>query len=342
MDELTRDRLGAQLLGGEPAASAEQVAARLLAIQSQDLRGARLAVRARSAGLTATDVDRALSEERSLLVSWLNRGTLHMVRAEDYPWLHALTAPRTVSANTRRLAEEGVAPSDSDRGVEAIAAALGADGPQTRAQLRDRLNAVGVRTDGQALVHLLMLASFQGRIIRGPVLGAEQAFALVADWLPAAADVDRSRALAELARRYLAGHGPAADRDLARWAGVTLGDARAGLGAIADELEQRPDGLLELCRRSPAPPSPPGPRLLGPFDPLLHGWESREPIVGRHRGIVTSNGVFRPFALVDGRAVAIWKLPRGRVELEPLEPIPAPVRAALESDAAEVERFLAG
>src|SRR5690606_25960616 len=38
--------------------------------------GARLAVRARMAGLTAVDVDRALSDERSLAVMSLNRGTL--------------------------------------------------------------------------------------------------------------------------------------------------------------------------------------------------------------------------------------------------------------------------
>ena len=36
-------------------------------------------------GSTAADVDRALSEERSLLITWLNRGTLHLVRSEDYP-----------------------------------------------------------------------------------------------------------------------------------------------------------------------------------------------------------------------------------------------------------------
>ena len=38
--------------------------------------GARLAVRTRTAGLTAVDVDRALSDERSLAVTWLNRWTL--------------------------------------------------------------------------------------------------------------------------------------------------------------------------------------------------------------------------------------------------------------------------
>src|SRR5436189_159120 len=78
------------------------VAERLLAIQGQDPRGARLAVRARTAGLSAADVDRALTEERSLLITWVNRGTLHLIRSEDYPWLHALTTPPLFTSNARR------------------------------------------------------------------------------------------------------------------------------------------------------------------------------------------------------------------------------------------------
>ena len=101
-----------------------------------------------------------------------------------------------------------------------------------------------------------MLASLRGLIVRGPMRGREQAYVLARDWLGAPRPVDRDRALAELARRYLAGHGPASDRDLARWAGITLGDARAGLAAIARELEELPDGLVALARRPAAAPLP--------------------------------------------------------------------------------------
>ena len=80
---VTAERCAAQLLCGDRAGSPEEVARRLLAIQAQDPRGARLAIRARSAGLSASDVDAALTG-RSLIVTWLNRGTLHMVRTEDY------------------------------------------------------------------------------------------------------------------------------------------------------------------------------------------------------------------------------------------------------------------
>ena len=308
-------------------------------MQGQDPRGARLAVRARTEGLAAADVDRALGEERSLLITWLNRGTLHLVRSEDYPWLQALATPPLQAGNARRLGQEGVTPNEAERGVKTIERALAADGPLTRVQLRERLDSAGVPTDGQALVHLLMLACLRGIAVRGPTVGRQHAYALVRDWLGPLKEVDRESALTELARRYLAGHGPAGERDLARWAGLPLRDVRKGLTGLASELEERGEGLLSLARRPPAAELPP-PRLLGPYDPVLLGWTSREDILGEHTGLVTVNGLFRPFAMVEGRAVATWRLAGGRVDIEPLGPIPKAARAALDADAVDVERFM--
>jgi hypothetical protein len=338
------ERLTAQGLAGPPAADPLAVAERLLAVQAQDLRGARLALRARSRGLAAVDVDRALGEQRSLVVTWLNRGTLHLVRSEDLAWLHALTTPPGRAPNARRLAQEGVDASAAERGVAVVERALVAEGPLGREALRARLDAAGVRTQGQALVHVLVLAALRGLVVRGPIVDGEQAYVLARDWLGelspgTAVLVDRARALAELARRFLAAHGPAAERDLARWAGLPLRDVRAGLRGIAPALADRPDGLLALAAAPVAAELPP-PRLLGAFDPLLHGWVDRRWVLGDRTDVVTLNGVFRPIALVGGRAVATWGLPRGKVELAPFAPLDAATERALDADAGDVLRFL--
>jgi DNA glycosylase AlkZ-like len=334
-------RLTAQLLSGPPARDPVAVAERLLAVQGQDPRGARLAVRARSQGLTAADVDRALTEERSLLITWLNRGTLHLVRSEDYPWLHALTAPTQITGNLRRLAQEGVTPDDAERGVRAMERALADEGPLTRHELHDRIAAAGVPTGRQALVHVLMRASLLGLAVRGPMVGNQHAYVLVRDWLGEPKPVDRDDALADLARRYLAGHGPASDRDLARWVGLPLRDARAGLNAIASELREYEDGLVDLTGRPP-PAELPRPRLLGSYEPVLLGWTSREDVLGPYQQLVTVNGLFRPFALVRGRAAASWSMPRGEVMIEPFGRLGKADAAALDQDAEDVVRFLGG
>jgi Winged helix DNA-binding domain len=336
---LLRERLTAQLLAGPPARDPVAVAERLLAVQAQDPRGFRLAVRARTTGLSAADVDRALTEDRSLVVTWLGRGTLHLVRSEDYPWLQALLAPRRLRPTIRRLGQEGIGEPQADRGVDVIQRSLAAEGPLSREQLGERIRAAGVDTAGQRIIHLLALACLRGLAVRGPVAGGDQAYVLVRDWLGRPGPVDRDAALAELARRYLHGHGPADDRDLARWAGLPVRDARAGLGAIGSELAERGDGLVDLANRPAATKLPP-PLLLGAFDPVLLGWTSREEVVGEHQAAIIAGGVFRAFALVRGRAAATWTMRGREVALEPLRPLSRANAAALRKEAADVVRFL--
>jgi hypothetical protein len=348
--ELLQRRLTAQLLAGAPARSAPAVAERLLAIQAQDPRGARLAIRARSSGVRAADIDHELTGRRSLLITWLNRGTLHLIRSEDYPLLQALTTPPLQTAVARRLGQEGIDPDTADRGVAVIDRAVADEGPLGREALRERLERAGVPTAGQALVHLLVRASIEGRIVRGPLAGREHAYARVRDWLPdVGAPPARDAALSELARRYLAGHGPATAHDLARWAGLPLRDARAGLRALGDRLHESGEGLVELAggREEPAvelaggreEPLPP-PRLLGAFEPVLMGWRSRADILGAAEPHVVSGGVFRSFALIDGRAAAVWRFAGRRIEIQPFGELTADQTAALEHDAGDVQRFL--
>jgi hypothetical protein len=341
--ELSRERFAAQLLAGGAARDPVAVVERLLAIQAQDDRGFRLAVRARSEGLTAADVDHALSTERSLIVSWLNRGTLQLVRREDYAWLHALTTPQLLTGTARRLSQEGVTASEAERAVGVIGRALACEGPLTRVQLRDRLDVAGVPIEGQAVVHLLALASHRGLIARGPVIDNRQVFVLVRDWIGSEerATVDRERALAELARRYLAGHGPADERDLARWAGLPLRDARAGLRAVASELVRGSEGRVRLASKGKRVRlRPAGSRLLGAFDPVLLGWRTREWVTGPHDSRIVSGGVFRPFTLVDGVAAGIWRITAGRLDIEPFADLSQRDAAALQADGRDVLRFL--
>src|SRR6202012_4555444 len=91
------------------------------------------------------------------------------------------------TASDRRLAQEGLSLAGVRRGITTIERALADDGPLGIASLRERVRAAGVATPGQAMIHLLFRASLEGRIVRGPVTGAEHRYALVADWLPSAA-----------------------------------------------------------------------------------------------------------------------------------------------------------
>lgn len=290
--QLRRARAAAQLLHRPQRLGAGDAVRRLLAVQAQDLRAARLALRARTIGLTAGDVDAAI-DAGEVVVSWLCRGTLHMVHRDDHAWMHALTAPPIVTMNRRRLAQEGV--DDPDRAAAIVVRALAADGPQLRSELAERVATAAIETRGQAVVHILLKASLAGEVVRGPLRAGEQTFALARDWLGPQAPVDREAAVAELARRYLAAHAPASAEDLARWAGVALGDARRGIAAAGAPKARRSP------RRIP-------PRLLGPFDPYVLGWKDRSFAVPpeHEKTLLPGGGTFRAVALDDGLVAGDW------------------------------------
>jgi hypothetical protein len=341
-----RRRLRAQLLAGPAARSAAEVAGRLLAIQSQNLRAGRLAVRARTKGLAVADVNAEL-EDRSVVISWLCRGTLHMVRRDDYPWLLGLSAPTQRQGNLRRLYQCGFNPDRARKAAGLIVRMLGDEGPLLRSAIGERLRAAGFVVEGQALVHLLYLPSLDGRIIRGPFRGAEQAFVLTRDWLseePAAlAPERRPAALAELARRYLTGHGPASAADLALWAGLPLRDAVAGLEGAAGELRAVGGDLVDLGTRRRAVRELP-PRLLPAFDAYLLGWKDRAYTLPAGRVTeVRLGGIIRPVAVVDGFAVGTWTTRRsGRrmaVDVGYWGDVGETARVGLEAEAADVARF---
>ncbi len=338
-DALSAARLGSQLLGSQRAAGVEEVVERLLAIQAQDARAFRLAVRVRSTGLSAAAVDAALSSSRTLVVSGLCRGTLHLVRAADYWWLHRLTAPRQLTANASRLAQLGVRDARVEEAVAVVMAEVSA-GPKSRSELGSVLAEEGLPTGGQGLVHLLAAASLRAHLVRGPLREGEHCFVDAERWLGRPRDGQRrDETLATLARRYLAGHGPASAGDLARFCGIAVGDARLAFARIAGQTRGFGDGM-EVLEDQHLGQGVPSPRLLGMFDPILHGWADRSFVLSDYPGVVTSNGIFRATALVAGRVAGTWSLPSGVPTISTTEPLVAEVKVMLEEEAADVLRFL--
>jgi hypothetical protein len=67
-----------------PAASAVELARWLPSSQGKTLPGARLAIHAVAKGLATAPVDCALTADRSLVLTSLSRGTLHLIASADY------------------------------------------------------------------------------------------------------------------------------------------------------------------------------------------------------------------------------------------------------------------
>src|SRR6266852_6174272 len=137
-DQVRLLRLRAQRLTPKPRDMTSGVAhlvKELCGIQAQDARAATLALRVRSAGLIAADVERARVQERTIIRTWGRRGTLHLLATEDLGWLLPLLGPDRGTEPTYVLLSDWVDPghalSQEAAFVELARRYLGAYGPAT-------------------------------------------------------------------------------------------------------------------------------------------------------------------------------------------------------------------
>jgi hypothetical protein len=339
-DAVRRTRVAAQLLhrpGRRPAVA--DLVARLLAVQAQDIGAAPLALRARSRGLTAADVA-AAREDRSVVRAWGPRTTLHLMTPDDLPL--ALLCVSTAHS-VRRLRQEGV-DATPDALARAVERALASQGPLTKAEVGQRLARLGTRAEGQGIVHALLLGAARGSVVLGPDRGNRPTYVHAGDWLGRAPRPapDRSRALAEIARRYLRAHAPAGPEDLAAWSGLAVGEARAAWSAIAAEVTEVEHAGRPLWR-----PRRGGPRpvevdltLLPAFDEYVLGWRDRTfAASGPGARLFARGGGMIPATVVaDGRVVGRWRRDRsGGVTVEAFEPVD---ERALAAESEDVSRFV--
>jgi hypothetical protein len=339
---------------GEVLAAIEAV----VGVQAQDASAARLAVRVRTPGaaLRASDVERARTEARTIVRTWVMRGTLHLLSAADLSWIRPLLGPHFVRGRASRYAQLGLDADTYSRGLSILRAVLAGGRNATRAELADALASDGLRIEGQGLPHLVGRAALEGVVVYGPDKGGEQTFVLADDWLGPAPALARESALAKLAARYLHAFGPARVEDFASWSGLPMREAREGWRlAVADERldlsEVEVGGRPHWLPRSRLPwlddpPRLPIVSLLPAFDTYLLGYQGRELALAPDYvdRFTVGGGIISPAVLVDGRVVGAWRAKRRskqiEVAIETYEELSPDVSEALADEVADVGRFL--
>ena len=222
------------MLGARREGGVAELARSIGAVQAQDGMGEVLAVRVRSDHLTAADVHRERVESRSVVRTWLMRGTLHLVPSADIRWLLDLLGMQMDRKALKRRANLGVTPGIHADAMTLISSELAGEA-LTRAQIIERFREAGLPWEGQVVPHLLRSASLTGLICFGPLADGDDTHVLLDEWLPERT-ADPPNPAAELARRFFGAYGPATPSDFRTWAGLAAPDARAGCDAIADEL----------------------------------------------------------------------------------------------------------
>ena len=288
------------------------------------------------------DVRDALWKRKTLVKTWLMRGTLHLVPAEDLPLFTA--AMRTHSMHKRNSWLKYVQLSEPE-----FLALVNAIGEALNGQVLTREELVEKVARGRPEHIRQVMRSGWGMILKpvarggllcfGPSRGQSVTFVRPQQWLSAWRDVDPDEALLEVARRYLRAYGPATKQDFARWWGQWSGVGKAAWSGLGDELVpvavegRRADLLASDVQRIARQPIEESVQLLPAFDPYLMGHTRRDHIVeaANLSKVSRTAGWISAVVLVDGQVAGTWThvAPKDtlRITVEPFRRLSAKTKA---------------
>lgn len=354
-----------------PLASLAQVAGDMAGAQAQIMSAAQVSLWARTRGLRAEDVERALWEDRTLVKVWCMRGTVHLVPAKDFA-VFVRGCTKRAERSVEWMARAGLRVDRIDPLVDATARIL--DRPLTREEITARLSAsVGGRTHRKggrgwggpanaaslelgdmhvSVGWILHVACTRGVACCGPSHGNEGTFVRTDAWLPGWRELSIEEAEVELLRRYLRAYGPATVTDFAIWTYVKAVGAREIWSRLEPELAPvevagRNSWILRSDLRALQRGTIEGPlvRLLPFFDAFLLGHKDKGHLVdaAHYKRVYREAGWLSPVLLVDGRAGGVWSHARkGRglaVRVEAFHPLTTAVRSAVREEADGLARF---
>jgi hypothetical protein len=345
--DITQYRLVSQHIASPRCREPVELVAALGAVQAQDYLGALWAIGLRLPEATEDVVERAITE-RKIIRTWPLRGTLHFVSATDVRWMLELLSPRTIAGSTRSCRELELDAAVFTRSRKLFIRALRGNRRLTRGAMMDLLQCNGVSTARQRGYHILWRLAQEGLVCFAARAGKQQTLTLLEEWAPPARSLSRDAALAELARRYFTGHGPATLPDFAWWTGLKISDANAGLDSIRSQLScHKVDGTAYwMSQHPPVLPRPSSAAYLLPgFDEYLLGYRDRSAVLEpQHAQATLVGGRFLATMVIDGRVVGTWTraLKKERVEISAcaFKPLKKAERSAFAAAAAHYGRFL--
>lgn len=338
--ELNRALLARQMLLERADIPLTKAVERMGGVQSQYAPSSYIGLWTRLAGFQRVQLTRAL-ERRAVAQGTLMRGTIHIVSARDYWPLAAgirQDSRKWWLGVTRRQIPE--------RRISAVAEqvrALLADGPRRRKELVAELgvdsttwNGVGGWVD---LLRIPPSGTWERR--------SADLYGLAEAWLGGSPTVSVDDGLELIVRRYLGGFGPAARKDIASWAGISITTLTPALERMRLRRfrDERGGELLDLPRAPlPGTGAPAPVRFLPTWDATLLVNARRTQILPerfRPKVFDTKTPHSVPTFLVDGQVAGTWRHEGGRVRVDPFEPLPRAARRELDDEAKRLAAWLA-
>jgi hypothetical protein len=340
-------RLHNQQITTTPSRTPAEIADYMGALQGQDYYNALWALGIRT-GQTEAEILQSL-EDRTVIRTWPQRGTLHFVAAQNARWQVELSAARLLKGAVTRHKNLGLDEATFMLSEQILRRALARHTYLTRPQILEALEEAGIASASGRGYHMLWRLAQTGVTYVGPMHAKQQTFGLLDELVPKPQSLPREESIIALAKRYFMSHGPATLQDFMWWTGLTATDAKFGLTANEHNLESlvvdtkiywMPKNITATADQNVA-------LLLPGFDEYLLGYKDRSaalPIHHASKVVPGNNGVFFPPIVLRGQVVGTWKrvIKKDHVllNLSPFEHLSSSDIALLQKPASAYGKFL--
>ncbi|WP_439585801.1 winged helix DNA-binding domain-containing protein [Dyadobacter bucti] len=311
VEEILHARLHNQLISNHSARTPAEIISGMVAIQAQDYLGAKWSIGLRYPGLKDSDIDQAIIS-KSIIRTWPMRGTLHFVSAIDARWMLRLLTPRIISGSAGRHRQLELDEVTLNKSMDLLIQAMEGGKQLMRNEVYQILEDNGIPTTGQRGIHIINYLAQKQILCHGVHNEKQATYTLFDEWITESKNIEGEEALAELAYRYFAGHGPATINDFIWWTGLKISDAKNGLNAVKDRLQSfevnkkiywTSTNLPDQVKKNSA-------YLLPGFDEYMLGYADRslslDPMFS-NRIVPGNNGVFMPTIVINGKVEGTWK-----------------------------------
>jgi hypothetical protein len=348
INELRALRLRAQYLFPRPAKTElVNVVKAVCGVQSQLQSAMELALRARVKDLTIDDVQQSRVHERSLVLTWCMRGSMHLLAADDLTALLSTIAPADINAGWRWFERKHNIPREQVAVMlDDAYNLLKTKGAMKRDDLIHAIaekHGAGTKRAGFGVV---WLNGMLGRVCFGDYRGTQPTFVTLEDWLGHAISL-QTPDYVELARRYLRGYGPATVHDFAAWWGLSLTEAKKAWKVLSLELTEfnvEGESVWSLSTDAAIDTRTHNVCLLPAFDTYLLGYKNRGiAVLPDDQKRIFHGGQTVPAVMVDGCAAGTWHYERRtkqiRITIEPFSEFKPAIRDLIAAEVADIAHF---
>ncbi len=320
LNEICNYRINGQKIENSDIESVSDLVLWMGAIQAQDFDMANWAVGLRTKSATGTTIKDAYNKGE-IIRTHILRPTWHFVTAKDIYWMLKLTAHQILKTTKTRNKQLELTADIFNVSNKIIEKTLSCSNYVTRQTIETELNKAGIITNENRLSHIMLQAELECLVCSGPILENNKlSYSLFDERVVIKDVVTRDESLAKLAMNYFRSHGPATMKDFSWWSGLTLTDSKKAIDSIQSKLNSFKldsdyyyfiDNQTSINKQAIV-------HLLPAYDEFLISYANRNAAL-QHihtKNTISSNGIFYPVILVNGKVVGIWKRNKVKGEIK--------------------------